>query len=215
MTEHGQKNLTRRTVAVLCAARKTSYREIPGVEIYDEVRDARTFPGGMPVIAHPPCRRWTTFGANMLKATAKHGNRLPTDAEIKQERELGLWCARQVQENGGILEQPAGSKLFESAGLPLPGLPQSPESFSLHVWQAWWGYPLKKGTWLYFCGISKFVIEIPFVLRPLNTHDGREWDFKISHSSRMRSHTVPAFANWLVDLARTAVVSDESSKIHV
>jgi hypothetical protein len=54
-------------VAILYAARKTAYRDIAGVEIYDEDRDARTFPGGMPVIAHPPCRRWTRYGMAMMK----------------------------------------------------------------------------------------------------------------------------------------------------
>ena len=34
-----------KTVAILCAARKRTYRDIPGLEIYDEDRDCRNFPG--------------------------------------------------------------------------------------------------------------------------------------------------------------------------
>lgn len=30
-------------VAILCAAHKTAYTAIPGVEIYDDKRDCRTF----------------------------------------------------------------------------------------------------------------------------------------------------------------------------
>ena len=135
----GEDNLT--TIAVLCAARKTAYRDIPNVEVYDEVRDARTFQGGMPVIAHPPCRRWTKFGRDMLKGFSKRhpGHAPPSPDEIENERQLGLQCVRMVQVNGGIVEQPAKSGLWEAAGLPLPGSPQSEDSFSLLVWQAWWG----------------------------------------------------------------------------
>lgn len=212
-----------RTVAILCAAKKTAYRDIPDLEIYDEIRDARTFPGGMPVVAHPPCRRWTTFGMNMLKAAEKHGNRIPTKEEIDQERELGLFCAQQVIENGGILEQPAKSRLFEAAGIPLPGSSQSPNSFSLHVWQRWWGYPIKKGTWLYFRGISQFNIEIPFCLHQSQSDakvyeamsgsdSRREWGAVVRHSSTERSRTVPALAQWLVDLARTSSVETPIDK---
>ena len=193
-----------RSVAVLCAARKTSYRDLPGLEIYDIDRDAWTFQGGMPVIAHPPCRRWTKFGRDMLKGFSKRhpGHELPSKDSIEAEKQLGLLCARMVQENGGILEQPANSGLWESAGLPLPGSPQSPNSFSLAVWQAWWGYPAKKGTWLYFRGISQFSIEIPFRLHPFG-NDKRYYDHKITGWLGQRSMTVPALARWLVDLART------------
>jgi hypothetical protein len=199
-----------RTIAVLCAARKTAYRDIPGVEVYDEVRDARNFPGGMPVIAHPPCRRWTRFGKAMLAGTKTRcpGWTPPSKEEIADEKNLGLFCARMVQECGGILEQPANSELFAAAGLPLPGSPQGPESFSLHVWQRWWGFPNKKGTWLYFCGISQFSIEIPFSLHNRGGDRQRFENMPGGNHAWYRSHTVPALARWLVDLARTATVGN-------
>lgn len=194
-----------RQVAILCAAKKTAYRDMPGLEVYDEARDARTFQGGMPVVAHPPCRRWTTFGDNMLIAAKKRLGTTPqSESEIKVERELGLFCARQVQECGGILEQPARSRLFEAAGLPLPGSPQSPDSFSLHVWQRWWGFPTKKGTWLYFRKISQFSIEIPFYLHNSPGDGNRFENMPGGHHPYYRSHTMPALAEWLVALARTA-----------
>jgi hypothetical protein len=201
-----------RTVAILCAARKTAYRDIEGLEIYDEVRDCRNFPGGMPMIAHPPCRRWTRYGMAMVKARLTRHNIETPEEEINAERELGLWCAQQVKEHGGILEQPAGSKLFAAAGIPLPGSPQGPDSFSLAIWQCWWGYPVRKGTWLYFRGISQFSIDIPF--RLWNPPPGQQWYWynrgKGSGNAHIRSHTVPALARWLVDLARTANVKQEA-----
>ena len=45
-------------VAVLFARSDSNYRAIPGTDVFDLARDARTFRGGMPVVAHPPCRSW-------------------------------------------------------------------------------------------------------------------------------------------------------------
>jgi hypothetical protein len=206
---------SRRPVAILCASQKTYYRELPALEVYDIDRDARTFPGGMPVIAHPPCRRWTRFGMAMMKARlTRFGIETPPE-EVEAERQLGLFCARNVVEWGGILEQPAGSKLFAAAGLPLPGAAHSDNSFSLQVWQSWWGYPVRKQTWLYFRGINQSAIEIPF--RLWNPLPGSQWYWynrgngSGSANAHIRSMTVPALAEWLVDLARCASVGQESA----
>lgn len=49
-------------VAVLFARADSIYKGLPGVDVYDADRDARTFPGGCPVVAHPPCRAWAVSG---------------------------------------------------------------------------------------------------------------------------------------------------------
>ena len=50
-----------RKVAALFVRRDSVYKKIPGVDCYDIDRDARTFPGGMPIVAHPPCRTWGKY----------------------------------------------------------------------------------------------------------------------------------------------------------
>lgn len=95
-------------VAVLCAAKNSVYHSLPGVVVYDETRDARTFPGNMRVIVHAPCRTWSAFTAHQAKPAPG-------------ERDLGLWCAGQLKKCGGVLEHPAHSRLFDAAGLPKPG----------------------------------------------------------------------------------------------
>ena len=174
-----------RTVAILCAAKKSVYHGMPGLEVFDEDRDARTFHGGMPVVAHPPCRSWSAKCRHQAKPEPG-------------EQELGLWCADRVRECGGILEQPAHSHLWEATALPFLGSPESPLSFSLVVWQAWWGYTMRKATWLYFRGIPQKEIVIPFRLHPR----GGDRRAEQAMSKRQRSATLPAFAEWLVDLAR-------------
>lgn len=46
------------TVAVLFARADSNYKAIPGCELYDMERDARTYDGSCPVVAQPPCRAW-------------------------------------------------------------------------------------------------------------------------------------------------------------
>jgi len=114
------------TVAVFFAAPKRVYHGLSGLEVYDPRRDARTFPGGMPVIAHPPCRYWSVKCRHQAKPEPG-------------ERELGIWCAQEVRPWGGILEHPALSLLWPAALSPPPGHRESDDSFTLIVWQAWRG----------------------------------------------------------------------------
>lgn len=54
-------------VAALCVAGNSIYKGMPGVICYDKARDARQFTGGMPVVAHPPCRFWSAYTAHQAK----------------------------------------------------------------------------------------------------------------------------------------------------
>lgn len=50
-----------RTVAALYVEPKGCYVGVPGVDAWDEARDARSYAGPHPVVAHPPCQRWGRF----------------------------------------------------------------------------------------------------------------------------------------------------------
>ena len=93
-------------VAVLFAREDSVYKTLAGCDVYDIERDALTWPGGCPVVAHPPCRAW-----GQLRYWAK-----PRPGE----KELALWAVEQVQRWGGVLEHPARSTLWPVAGLPEP-----------------------------------------------------------------------------------------------
>lgn len=174
-------------VAALCCSKRTAYRTIAGVEVYDAERDALTFTGGMRIVAHPPCRAWSAFCAHQAKPAPG-------------ERELGLWCIEQVRREGGVLEQPAHSRLWAAGKLPRPGDTARGDWWAAEVWQAWWGYPMRKATWLLFSKISTLDVHYPFVLHPQGGDRRREQLM----GKQQRSHTVPAFAEWLVETARKA-----------
>lgn len=85
-------------IAVLFARADSAYKTLPGCDVYDIERDARTWRGGCPAVAHPPCRAWGQF----------HFFAKPRP----DEKELALWAVEQVRRWGGVLEHPAQSAMW-------------------------------------------------------------------------------------------------------
>lgn len=167
-------------VAVLCAAPRSIYHWLPGVEVYDRHRDARTFPGQMPVVAHPPCRGWSAKLRHQAKPEAG-------------ERELGLLCCEFLRQCGGILEQPADSALWPHGRLPWPGESDG-DLWSVEVQQCWWGHPAPKPTWLCFSFVPEDQVLFPAPQPAMRSTAGM--------SAAQRSATPRALARWLVQHAR-------------
>jgi hypothetical protein len=184
-----------KTVAVLFARAGSVYKTIPGVDVYDIDRDARTFPGGMPVVAHPPCRSWGGFSM-----FAK-----PRD----DEKLLAPWAIEQVRENGGVLEHPGASKLWPAMNLPEPGAGMDKHGgWTLPIHQHWFGHRAEKKTRLYIVGVTPWEIpSIPMVLGHA-THVIGDVGRASNGTKRPevtkseREHTPPDLAVWLVELAR-------------
>ncbi len=181
------------TVAVLFARADSHYKALPGTDVYDIERDARQWPGGAPVVAHPPCRAWGRF---RQFAKPRH-----------DERDLAPWAVDRVRENGGVLEHPARSSLWAHVGLPMPGeFPDAFGGWTLEVEQFHWGHLAEKRTWLYVVGCARDGIPpIPFragtpthVVAPSRRLGSAHLPC-VSH--KRREETPPAFAAWLLDLA--------------
>ena len=174
-----------RPIAALCVSGRSIYKHLEGVTCYDSRRDMRRFAGPEPVIAHPPCRHWSKFLGHQAKSL-----------DPKAEMDLGLLCARLVIRNGGILEQPAGSRLWNAAGLPMPNEPAKGPWFTCYVEQSWFGFATRKPTWLLIAGLEKTKVPpIPFDLN-------RERQMPLHLSKEQRSRTMPIFAKWLCQIAR-------------
>lgn len=200
--------LTQRPVAALFVRADSIYKTMPGVDAWDIDRDARNWPGGCPVVAHPPCRGW-----GRLSYFAK-----PAPGEL----DLGPWAVEQVRRWGGVLEHPKDSKLWAAAGLPLPGQVDARGGWTLPISQHWWGHRAEKMTWLYILGLlPRDLPEIPMRMgdathviaqsrnrrkdgsRPRkSTGDPRFTGWRPEVSKAEREHTPPPLAEWLVELAR-------------
>ena len=176
-------------VAALYVRADSHYHELPGVDCWDVIRDARRWPGGSPVIAHPPCRAW-----GRLRGMAK---------PREDEKELARIAVRQVRENGGVLEHPQASTLWADQGLWNDG-----QGFTLPVSQYWFGHRAMKATWLYIVGISPRALPaMPIVLGESSHviatgHRKGMPGWRPSVSKKEREATPPALAEWLVAVAR-------------
>lgn len=188
-------------VAVLFARQDSIYKTIPGCDVYDIDRDARTYAGSAPVIAHPPCRAWGT-----LRHLAKPRH---------DEKDLALFAIAQVRKFGGCLEHPKRSTLWPVALLPAPGQVDEFGGWTLPIFQSDFGHLAQKATLLYIVGCMPAQIPtMPMVLGDA-THviassdrkpDGsrrrkgdRGWRPKLEQ--KQREHTPPALAAWLYHLA--------------
>lgn len=126
------------TVAALYVDRLGPYPKIPGVDCWDEARDARLYDGPHPVVAHPPCGPWGRL---------RHLSR-------RDDPALAIRAVEQVRAFGGVLEHPFQSLLFRHRDMPHPGeLPDRFGGVTVEVCQCDWGHPARKRTWLYCVGV--------------------------------------------------------------
>lgn len=140
-----------RPVAALYVETDGAYIALPGVDPWDEPRDARTYPGPHPVVAHPPCQRWGRFWHG---STAK-------PHQFKKGDDGGCFAAalQALRQYGGVLEHPADSHAWDAFGLRKPirtggWLEAAPGLWTCCVYQGHYGHFAGKGTWLLVAGIA-------------------------------------------------------------
>jgi hypothetical protein len=135
------------TIAALFVAKDGPYFGVPGIDPWDESRDARKYRGPHKVIAHPPCQRWGRYWSGGPSAKVKR--KLGDDGGCFEE----AW--RNVRAFGGVLEHPEASHAFHKFRLPIPkwhGGWSAPDAWggrSACVAQGHYGHVARKMTWLY------------------------------------------------------------------
>lgn len=157
-------------------------------EWYDEERDATTYRGPLPVVAHPPCGPYCK-----LRKFNKY-----------QRPQHAIHAVEMVRGNGGVLEHPAGSLLWPVAGLPRPGGARDGfGGYTIEVEQVRWGHRAVKRTWLYIvrCGT---VPPIPPMRAHTHTCGMNRAPGTRPLGSVERRMTPVAFAEWLLELASGA-----------
>lgn len=171
-------------VAALFVDPKGVYSGLPDVDVWDETRDARLYEGPYPVVAHPPCNRWVSYGSR-----------------DKRGHDGGCFEAalRAVRQFGGVLEHPARSQAWAAFDLPRPGrggwaTRLDCDGWAIELDQHVYGFPTRKLTWLYCVGIT------PSDIRSA-TDCGRGCE---TLWSTERSKTPVAFRDVLLDMARGA-----------
>lgn len=103
-------------IAALYVQKDGSYYGLPGIDPWDEERDARLYAGPYPVVAHPPCQRWGKLWAGQPLHIKKTGER-----KIKGD-DGGCFAAAldSIRRWGGVIEHPWGSHAWPHFGLNTP-----------------------------------------------------------------------------------------------
>jgi len=138
--------------AALFVSGSGPYAGLPGVDVWDVSRDARTYPGPWPVIAHPPCERWGRYWFGGPSARVRR---------VKGDDD-GCFAAAlaAVRRWGGVLEHPAASSAWKAFGLCEP--PRA-GGWVVADWEGGWtccvdqghyGHRAQKATWLYANGVT-------------------------------------------------------------
>lgn len=178
-------------VAILFVRKNSVYKSLPDCVCYDMEQNALTFTGGMPVVAHPPCRAW-----GRLYKFAK---------PLPGEKELAIWAVSQVRKYGGVLEHPTASKLWAELNLPLGKEIDKYGGWTLSINQHWFGHKAEKRTWLYIVGCSPSQIPdycpnftpVTHVVCTTSTKHKRP-----ELSKAGRENTPVQMALWLIELAK-------------
>lgn len=204
------------TIAALYVDARGPYANMPGVDVWDEARDARRYAGPHPVIAHPPCQRWGRFWAGSPLVIARTGVR-----QAKGD-DGGCFAAAlaDVRAYGGILEHPWGSAAWPNFGLAIPprlgGWVRADDhgGMTCCVEQGQYGHYARKPTLLYAVGaatpalkwghsppaldpemIARYGVTRAKRLGELGGKGGGK-------NSPIRIHTPPEFRDLLIDMVR-------------
>jgi len=208
------------TVAALYVESDGAYFGVSGVDPWDEVRDARSYSGPHPVVAHPPCQRWGKmwFGQPL---TVKL-----TGVRKTKGDDGGCFNAAlaAVRKHGGVLEHPWGSHAWPHFGLNVPpraGGWIAADSFggwTCCVEQGKYGHYARKPTLLYAVGIDELP-ELHWGHSEAKLDPAGVARMGLKRAKRLgevgargggkdstpRIHTPPQFRELLIGIARAAI----------
>jgi len=195
------------SVAALFVQPKGIYSRLEGVDPWPESRDARTYPGPLPVIAHPPCAAWGRYS----KPTPESMARGPLRGD-----DGGCFAAAlaSVRRWGGVLEHPQGSAAWPAFQLPAPASTGGwsrnmlrPAEWVCQVDQGHYGHPARKPTWLLYVGSTPppNLVWGPSDPEPIGS-GARRGNLE-SLSKIQRAATPEPFARLLVAIATLSTMS--------
>lgn len=199
-------------VAALFVETNGVYFGLPDVDPWDEKRDARTYPGPAPVVAHPPCERWGRYWSG------------GPSARVRREKgdDGGAFAAAidKVRQFGGVLEHPEASHAWPQFGLRAPprhgGWVTAGDfiGWTCCVEQGHYGHRARKATWLYAVDVAlpslKWGPSEAKIRLDLGYHSAEERRRAIKTGAcqrmgkRERARTPEPFRDLLLSIARSA-----------
>jgi hypothetical protein len=201
-----------RQVSALFVETDGAYFGLPDVDPWDITRDAREYAGPNPVVAHPPCNKWSPLAYINQK-------RLP-GYRIGDDGGCFTSALAAVRKFGGVLEHPAQTLAWAAHQLPRPQ--RGAWSFPIDRWagrvtevdQGRYGHRARKRTWLYVVSPALYLPQLDW--EPAESSvivsgflHGKGTDESRRVRPKEASATTPAFRELLLELARNAHISQE------
>lgn len=204
------------TVAALYVEKDGAYYGLPGVDPWDEARDARQYSGPFPIVAHPPCERWGDMWMGSPLVISKTGERK------KLGDDGGCFAAalEALRRFGGVLEHPEDSRAWDFFDLFKP--PRD-GGWIMADWNGLWtcrveqfayGHIVRKPTWLLASGVELPSLrwgvdprKLPSMVQPSKARIAAGRTPSISAHGVLpkgRRHTPEPFRDLLISIARSA-----------
>jgi len=201
-------------IAALYVETGGAYYGLDDVDPWPEERDARLYDGPWPVVAHPPCARWSPLA---YLNQAQHGYKVGDDG--------GCFAAAlaAVRRYGGVLEHPAHSLAWARYGLPAPmrggwTLALGDPGMTTEISQVAYGHRARKRTWLYYVGDDPPALDWSDADGECIVGDLHLTSARAGRGDRPRMYqrealaTPPAFRDALIALAASCV-PDEVNEV--
>lgn len=210
-------------IVALYTMPNSSYWKILGEHnCYGEDRDARKYKGNAVIIAHPPCKHYSNTGLRTF------ANKCP---KIKSCARIAVW---QVRKNGGVLEHPKFSRLWNRCYLPKPRYYHIVDNekcyyafsdkdkyggWTLEVRQFDFGHIAQKKTWIYIVG-DIYINDINHLLpkhregQPISPFlNSKHWvnkrEYTTSQKRKYRIYTPDKFRNFLLMIANKIYLTNQ------
>jgi hypothetical protein len=190
-------------IAALFVETNGAYYGLDGVDPWDVDRDARKYTGPYPVVAHPPCARWSRLAGF---TEARFG--------LKRGDDAGCFASAlaSVRAHGGVLEHPAFTAAFAKHGIAPPRGGDWQKTMCggwvCSVEQGAYGHETSKATWLYAYAVS-FLPSLDW--RRKTKHGQGSWLGLSSDGKKLRRNNVKHrsatpvdFRDILIAMARSA-----------
>lgn len=184
-------------ITVLYVQSGSFYERFKDLDLWNIERNAILFKGKNVLIAHPPCR-----GFGRLRSFSNH-----TGCELL----LAYSAISKVRVNGGIVEHPISSTLWQKMKVGSIKTPDRWGGYLIKIHLSDFGFKARKPTGLYIVGCKFSELPVQPISFDAITHSicTSKKSAKKELDSKIRSKTPVALIHWFLEVAQ--IINDNKN----